>query len=94
MKIETLAKYVSKSKRFLIGPLLTYLDFYLYELLELIDFTTEGKIFDEYPELAEYRFRVSQLPKLKEYLTSDHCLLAPFNMKFAKINNWPVPGIN
>ena len=55
---------------------------------------TEGKIFDEYPDLAEYRFRVSQLPKLKEYLTSDHCLLAPFNMKFAKINNWPVPGIN
>lgn len=71
---------------------MTYLDFYLYELLQLIDFTSDGKVFKEYPDLAEYQFRISQLPKLKEYLVSDDCLLAPFNMKFAKINNWPPPG--
>jgi hypothetical protein len=59
IKIESLAKYVSNSNRFLIGQQLCYLDFYLYELLQLIDFTSEGKIFQEYPDLAEYQFRIS-----------------------------------
>lgn len=89
IKIESLANYIQPTKKYLTGNNLTYLDFYLYELLCLIDFTSDGKVFKEYPDLAEYQFRISQLKNLKEYLVSSKCLTAPFNMKFARINNWP-----
>ena len=59
IKIESLANYIQPTKKYLTGNNLTYLDFYLYELLQLIDFTSDGKVFKEYPDLAEYQFRIS-----------------------------------
>ena len=34
-----------KNKKFLIGNDICYLDFVVYELLELIDLVTDGKVF-------------------------------------------------
>ena len=87
MKFEEMAKYIL-NQRYLTGDDICYLDFYLYELLQLAAFTTNGKIFQEYPHLDHYQFRMSQLPRLKEYLNSRECQAVPFNMKFANINNW------
>ena len=60
----------------------------MFELLELQDFVTEGKIYEKYPLLQAYRDRVKNLPKLKEYYESEACMKRPFNNKFAALNNW------
>lgn len=74
-KMEELVGYFKKnSGKYLLGYNLCYLDFYLFELLQLIDFTTDGKVYEVYPFFHEYQHRISQLPRLKEYLASDDCL--------------------
>lgn len=77
-----------QDKDFLLGPNICYLDFYMFELMQFIDFLTDGGVFERYPHLEDYQFRIASLPRLKEYLESGQALVAPFNMKFAKLNNW------
>jgi len=89
--MEALGKYLTKHKKFLLGDDLCYLDFYVFELLSLINYTTGGDVYQEYPHLSDYKHRISELPRLRDYLKSGKCMIAPFNMKFAKINNWPAP---
>jgi len=69
-----------ENKRFILGNNISYLDFYLFEIVELIDFITEGGVFENYPDLQKYQKRMSKLPKLKKYLGSEDCLKAPFHM--------------
>ena len=57
-----------KTKNYLIGDYVTYPDFYLYELLQLCDFITKGKIFEDYPQFKEYSQRMESLPKTKAYM--------------------------
>ena len=38
-------------KNFLLGPNVCYLDFYLFETIQMVDFLTEGKVFDTYTNL-------------------------------------------
>ena len=64
------------------------MDFYLYELLQLIDYVTQGEVYQAYPHLEQYQYRISQLPRLKRYLLSPNFIKAPFQLKYAKINNW------
>lgn len=89
VKLEKTGEYVKKCGTYLLGDTLSFVDFYLYELLQLADFITDGHVYKEYPQLDDYQFKISQLPRLKEYLLSEDCLLAPFHMKFAEVNNWP-----
>eukprot|EP00184_Porphyridium_aerugineum_P005713 CAMPEP_0184701930 /NCGR_PEP_ID=MMETSP0313-20130426/22171_1 /TAXON_ID=2792 /ORGANISM="Porphyridium aerugineum, Strain SAG 1380-2" /LENGTH=136 /DNA_ID=CAMNT_0027162195 /DNA_START=332 /DNA_END=739 /DNA_ORIENTATION=- len=62
-----------KSRKYLMGDHLSYVDFYYAEILELLEFVTEGLIYKEFPVLKEYRDRIFSLPKLKEYYESDRC---------------------
>ena len=62
-----------------------YVDFYFFEVLELIAFVTEGKIFEDYPTLKEYHARIEAMEVLKDKIKEQRTLL--FNGKRAKINN-------
>jgi len=81
-----LAKFM-EGRKWVAGETLTYVDFVLFELLELQDFITDGKIFKTFPVLKAYHDRVHALPRVKEYYDSDRCMKRPFNNKVAKINN-------
>ena len=74
--------------KFLIGDDPVWLDFFLFELIELAVFLTEGQVFKEYPNLVAYHKNVANLPGLKEYLESPDCIdkVREFNNKFAKVN--------
>ena len=74
-------------KNYIAGAELSFVDFIYFELLELQDFATEGKLFTTYPMLKAYSERIKNLPKLKEYYESDACMKRPFNNTVAKLNN-------
>ena len=78
-----------KNNKFLIGDRLCCADFAFVELLEMMDFISDGKLYsDVYPSLKEYRDRMFGLPKLKEYYEDKKkCPKLPFNNKSAKINS-------
>lgn len=79
---------VMNNKRFILDNNISYLDFFLFELVELSDFITEGTVFSKYPALESFKKRMYKLPRLKTYLISDECLKSPFHMQNAFINNW------
>ena len=86
-KLEPVAQFLV-GKKFLLGDDLCYMDFYLYELIQMADFVTQGEIYTAYKLFDTYQYTISQLPRLKRYLLSPNFISAPFNLKFAKINNW------
>ena len=74
--------------KFLVGDTICCADFALVELVEMMDFISEGEIFAIYPSIKRYRDRVFALPKLKEYYADEErCPKLPFNNKCAAINN-------
>ena len=84
-------KYMQNTK-FLVGDSPVWVDFFFFELLELMVLVTDGGIFADFPELIEYHKNVASLPNLKEYLESDDCRekTLNFNNKHAKINGGSV----
>ncbi|KAL7539839.1 hypothetical protein ACHAWF_006519 [Thalassiosira exigua] len=86
-RFSAIAKELSENE-FLAGDRLCCADFALVELVELMDFVSDGEIFKAYPSINEHRDRVFALPKLKEYYEDEsRCPRLPFNNKVAKINN-------
>lgn len=85
--VKDVASYI-EGKDFILGSQVCYLDFYLFEMIQLVEFLTDGHVFDVYSHLEAYQMRMANLPNLKEYLESGRALIAPFNMKFALVNNW------
>ena len=76
------------SNRFLAGDSVTYVDFTLFELCDLMEFISEGDLFKKYEVLKEYSDRMKALPRLGEFYADDSkCMKRPFNNKVAKINN-------
>ena len=71
-----MSKYL-EGKDFVTGTQLTFVDFILYELLELIDFIWQPDAFGKYPTLKAYHDRVHNLPKLKTLKDAEPFL--PFN---------------
>ena len=78
-------------KTYLAGDNLTYIDFFFFEMLLVIEFFSEGESNTTHPNLAAYCERMSNLPNLKEYMETSSCVRdLPFNMRNAKNNkNWP-----
>ena len=77
------------TRKFLTGDEPVYVDFFFFELLELIVFLTDGGVFSDHPRLVQYHRDMANLPGLKEYLESDACRekTYTFNNKHAQINN-------
>ena len=79
-----------ESNKYLIGDKLCCADFALMELIEMMEFISNGEIYKMYPSLQYYRNRMFSLPKVKEYYEderSDKAQKLQFNNKSAKINN-------
>lgn len=86
-KLEPLAKCLG-DKQFLVGDYVTWVDFFFFELLNLISMITETNIYKQFPTLDAYNKRVASLPKVAEYIASDkYKQIKLFNNKVAKINN-------
>ena len=79
--------FAKDGKHFIAGNHVSWVDFIYFELLELQDFITQGKIYTVYPHLKEYRDRVQNLPKLKDYIEGPDFMSRPLNNKSAKLNN-------
>ena len=75
------------SSEFLAGPKLTWMDFYMYETVELMAALMEDKFYEEYPRLISYQETIRNLPNLKEYLADPNHREAnrKFNNKRAKL---------
>ena len=52
--MEPLGNYLTKNKKYLLGDDLCYLDFYVFELLSLINFTTYGEVYTHYPYVVKF----------------------------------------
>ena len=52
------------TNKFLAGDSVTYVDFTLFELCDLMDFISEGDLFKTYETLKQYSDRVKALPRL------------------------------
>lgn len=86
-RFENFAKVLSDNK-FLAGDRLCCADFAFAELVEVVDFISDGDVFKVYPSIKAYRDRVFGLPKLKEYYEDEgKCPRLSFNNKVAKIGN-------
>jgi len=76
-----------KGKQYVAGDYLTFADFQAVETLALINFISDGKLYETYPDLQCYFQRLCEMPEMADYLNSDRFLKKPFNNKVAKINN-------
>jgi len=64
--VPIVVKYMGES-RFLCGDELTYMDFYFFELVQLI-LMLHPTLYEEYPSLKAYSTSMRHLPGLKGYL--------------------------
>ena len=58
-------------KKFMVGDDVVFSDFCMFELLEAMDWTSNGECYKTYPNLKEYIDRIKQLPNFKEYWEDD-----------------------
>ena len=78
-------------KPFLCGDKPTLADFQLFEGIEYTNVTCADeaggpcRTYTEFPTLEEYRNRMAELPKLKQYLASSSHTKAPWYPAFAKL---------
>lgn len=85
-RLPQLVKYLG-DKKYLIGDYVTYVDFYFYEFLELLNFISDGQIIIDYPTLKDYKKSIESLDSMVRHMKSDQYVQRPFNNKIAKINN-------
>ena len=64
--LKGIEKYLG-SKKFLVGDNVTYVDFIFFELLNLCDFVTDGKLFEEHGTIKAYVERVKDLPHIRAF---------------------------
>ena len=85
-KMAPIVDYLGK-KDYLIGDNLTFMDFYMLELCDFIQWLTDNEFFTENKNIARYVKRMKGLKSVKRYIKSERYLEKPFNNKVAKINN-------
>uniref|UniRef100_A0A7S3MRH6 glutathione transferase n=1 Tax=Favella ehrenbergii TaxID=182087 RepID=A0A7S3MRH6_9SPIT len=86
-KVKPIVNFLGE-KKFLVGSDVTYVDFTLFEMCDLMNWISEGQLFEQNPSLERYYQRVKSLPRLSEYYADDErCMKRPFNNKVAKLNN-------
>lgn len=77
-----------KNTRYLLGDNLCFIDFYMYECIELLDFMTQGQVYSDYPELYNHSSVMSSV--LEPFFSKNHISFSyPFFHRFTQYNNWP-----
>jgi len=80
--LNTFAKQISEylgGKPYSIGTHVTYVDFTVFEVLDLINFVSEGRILSENPNLKSFMQRMEQLPRFDKYWKND-AMKRPFKL--------------
>jgi len=73
---------------YLLGNTVSYIDFYMYECTELLDFLTEGQVYTNYPELYNHSSNMATI--LQPFWDKNDASVGyPFHLRFTQINNWP-----
>lgn len=85
-KMAPIVNFLGK-KDYLIGNSVTFLDFYMLEQCDFVQWLTENAFFTENKSIARYVKRMKGLKTVKRYIKSDRFLEKPYNNKVAKINN-------
>ena len=85
-KMAPIVEYMNK-KDFLIGSYVTFLDFYMLELCDFVQWLTDNEFLNENKKVARYVKKMKSLKQIKRYIMSDRFVEKPFNNKVAKINN-------
>lgn len=70
---------------FLVGDYPTYIDFYFFEIVQLIKMLSDGAVMKEFPALVGYCQRFMELKGVKEYVSD------PFCPEIDKLFNAPPP---
>lgn len=89
-----MATYLDVEGGLLLGHNVCYIDFYLFELILLVEFLTNDEVYTWYPCLRAYKDQMTDLSEqLQAFLKlgkRDGMIVTdlPFNMRFAKVNNW------
>jgi glutathione S-transferase len=84
-KLPPIVKYLG-AKKYLTGDQPCWVDFYFFELIQLLIFLSEGSILQNFPSLHAYNVNFKQLPGLKEYLVTCQDKDLVFNGGIAKVN--------
>lgn len=81
-KLTPITSYLKgQDSQFILGDKICYLDFYLYEITELLDFLTSRNIFTNYPELTNHATNMGYA--LSEFYNTNHqSLYWPFFHRF------------
>ena len=66
---------------------MTFLDFYMLELCEFVEWLTENTFFEANKSLGRYMKRMKGEKRLKSYMRSEKFTAKPFNNPSAYINN-------
>lgn len=85
IKLKEADKFLGSNQWFA-GDRLTFVDFYWYELLELLD-TIDPALLNSCSNLSSFRKRFQALPAIKQYMQSEKFLSHPFNNKMATFGN-------
>ena len=84
-RMEAVQKFLGDEK-FIVGDYVTWVDFFVFEQIELFDYISEGAFTKKYPALGAYHERIASLPKFSQYYNSAKFMKKPFNNKISKIN--------
>ena len=85
-RMEAVSKFLGE-KKFFLGDYVTFVDFFIFEQIELFAWASNNEFLTRFPNLAEFHKRIIGLPKFGEYYSSDRFLTRTFNNKSAKLNN-------
>lgn len=82
-KLRQVEAFLAKKGPFVAGKKVTYVDFVLYEALQVVRALAPGSFKRNFPSLVKYCDSVSSLPGLREYLASERFKAWPIWSPFA-----------
>jgi len=81
-KLKMLSDFL-ENKKFILGDKITFLDFYLYEVLYAHSLFAP-EVFSKFQKLGEFLKTIENLPAISSYLKSDRYIPSPVLSKLAK----------
>ena len=81
-KMQQFSEFLA-SKPWFAGQSLTFIDFVMYELIDIHKQLVPNCI-ENYPNLERFQERFERLPKIAVYMKSPQFMKAPLNNKMAK----------
>jgi glutathione S-transferase len=72
------------NKKFFTSDQITFADFHMYELIDILHLFSPESV-EAFPNLMDFKKRIEELPKIKEYMESNRFIKSPI---FASSAHW------